>query len=101
MPFPALVPPRLPGAQMPLPALASAGTLGSAGVPINGIDQEQMAVHVTQQQALEYEQSKMNSGNIEPEVVELAHHFCLSERHARLLNEQLKKRNNTYEDDIA
>merc|ERR1740121_1064768 len=60
-----------------------------------------LAVQITQQQALEYEQSKMNSGNIEPEVVELAHHFCLSERHARLLNEQLKKRNNTYEDDIA
>merc|ERR1740121_3565767 len=60
-----------------------------------------LAVQITQQQALEYEQSKMNSGNIEPEVVELAHHFCLSERHSRLLDEQLKKRNNTYEDDIA
>jgi len=100
-----LPPARLPGAPMPLPAL------GSAGMPMNGMQDAQrtmslyqepdLAVQITQQQALEYEQSKMNSGNIEPEVVELAHHFCLSERHARLLNEQLKKRNNTYEDDIA
>merc|ERR1740121_3293844 len=59
-----------------------------------------LAVQITQQQALEYEQSKMNSGNIEPEVVELAHHFNLTDRHARMLNEQLKKRNNTYEEDI-
>merc|ERR1719356_1150537 len=58
------------------------------------------AVNITQQQALEYEQEKANSMNMEPEVVELAHHFNLTDRHARMLNEQLKKRNNTYEEDI-
>merc|ERR1719492_81799 len=60
-----------------------------------------LAIDFTQQQALEYEQEKLNSVKIEPEVTELAHHFSLSDRHARLLDEQLKKRNNTYEDDIA
>merc|ERR1719356_1177104 len=59
------------------------------------------AVNITQQQALEYEQEKANSMNMEPEVIELAHHFNLTDRHARMLDEQLKKRNNTYEDDIA
>merc|ERR1712187_523463 len=44
---------------------------------------------------------KANSMNIGPEVTELAHHFNLTERHSRMLNEQLKKRNNTYDDDIA
>lgn len=60
-----------------------------------------LAVNITQQQALEYEQEKANSMNMEAEVIELAHHFNLTDRHARMLDEQLKKRNNTYEDDIA
>merc|ERR1719161_500937 len=59
------------------------------------------AQNITQQRALEYEQEKNNSMVIEPEVVELAHHFQLTDRHARMLDEQLKKRNDTYEDDIA
>merc|ERR1719510_1190891 len=60
-----------------------------------------MGANVTLQQAMEYDQQKANSATMEPEVVELAHHFSLTDRHARLLNEQLKKRNNTYEEDIA
>merc|ERR1719510_1847635 len=60
-----------------------------------------MGVNVTQQRAMEYEQEKANSSSMEPEVIELAHHFNLTDRHARMLDEQLKKRNNTYEDDIA
>merc|ERR1719361_1247503 len=60
-----------------------------------------IAVNVTQQQAIEYDQAKANSTSLEPEVIELAHHFNLTDRHARMLDEQLKKRNNTYEDDIA
>jgi len=60
-----------------------------------------MGVNVTQQRALEYEQEKSNSFVLEPEVVELAHHFQLTDRHARMIDEQLKKRNDTYEDDIA
>merc|ERR1719271_1782703 len=60
-----------------------------------------VAIQVTEQRALEYEQEKANSMLVEPEVVELAHHFQLTDRHARMLDEQLKKRNDTYEDDIA
>merc|ERR1719161_2495154 len=56
---------------------------------------------VTLQRAMDYDQEKSNSLAIEPEVVELAHHFQLTDRHARMLDEQLKKRNDTYEDDIA
>merc|ERR1719456_2198876 len=59
------------------------------------------AMNITQQRAVEYEQEKANSMLVEPEVVELAHHFQLTDRHARMLDEQLKKRNDTYEDDIA
>lgn len=62
---------------------------------------EQMAINITQQRATEYEMEKSSSTVIEPEVVELAHHFQLTDRHARMLDEQLKKRNDTYEDDIA
>merc|ERR1719162_1955025 len=58
-------------------------------------------MNVTQQRAVEYEMEKSSSTVIEPEVVELAHHFQLTDRHARMLDEQLKKRNDTYEDDIA
>merc|ERR1719456_1369135 len=61
----------------------------------------ELALNYTQQQALEYEQQKANSTQMEPEVVELAHHFNLTDRHARMLDEQLKKRNDTYEEDIA
>lgn len=63
--------------------------------------QPELALNLTQQQALEYDQAKMNSKDMEPEVTELAHFFNLGERHARMLNEQLKARNNTYEEDIA
>merc|ERR1740117_194194 len=60
-----------------------------------------MAVNITQQRAVEYEQEKKSSMVVEPEVIELAHHFQVTDRHARMLDEQLKKRNDTYEEDIA
>merc|ERR1740123_2755695 len=59
------------------------------------------AVNITQQQAMQYEEEKSKSTKLEPEVIELAHHFNLTDRHARLLDEQLKKRNNTFDDDVA
>ncbi|CAE8643003.1 unnamed protein product [Polarella glacialis] len=55
----------------------------------------------TQQQAMEYDQSKACSTALEPEVVELVHYFKIGDRHARMLNEQLKKRNNSFEEDLA
>lgn len=57
--------------------------------------------NLIQQQAMEYEQTKAASTVLEPEVVELVHYFKIGDRHARMLNEQLKRRNNTYEEDIA
>merc|ERR1719446_844945 len=60
-----------------------------------------MGANITLQRAMEYEQEKANSSTMEPEVIELSHHFNLTDRHARMLDEQLKKRNNSYEDDIA
>ncbi|CAE7229071.1 unnamed protein product [Symbiodinium natans] len=58
-------------------------------------------VSLTQQQAMEYEEIKARDTALEPEVIELVHYFKISDRHARMLNEQLKRRNNTYEEDIA
>merc|ERR1719237_279040 len=60
-----------------------------------------MGANITLQRALEYEEEKSKSTKLEPEVIELAHHFNLTDRHARLLDEQLKKRNNTFDDDVA
>lgn len=56
---------------------------------------------MTQQQALEYDHAKAISASLEPEVVELVTFFKLSDRLAKMLNDQLKQRNNTYDDDIA
>ncbi|OLQ05047.1 hypothetical protein AK812_SmicGene11780 [Symbiodinium microadriaticum] len=96
--------PPVPGAP-PMPGLAP----GFAGVrpppiplppgmmpPLLG-----QPVSLTQQQAMEYEETKARDTALEPEVIELVHYFKISDRHARMLNEQLKRRNNTYEEDIA
>lgn len=80
---PGMRPPVVPGMVPPLP-------------PIPG-----QAVNLTQQQAMEYEETKARDTALEPEVIELVHYFKISDRHARMLNEQLKRRNNTYEEDIA
>jgi len=61
----------------------------------------ELATNITQQQAIQYEEEKSRNTKLEPEVMELAHHFNLTDRHARLLDEQLKKRNNTFDDDVA
>eukprot|EP00913_Durusdinium_trenchii_P010689 g10029.t1 len=76
-------PPVVPGMVPPVPPLP--------GQPVN----------LTQQQAMEYEETKARDTALEPEVIELVHYFKISDRHARMLNEQLKRRNNTYEEDIA
>eukprot|EP00927_Polykrikos_kofoidii_P019184 TRINITY_DN18941_c0_g1_i1.p1 TRINITY_DN18941_c0_g1~~TRINITY_DN18941_c0_g1_i1.p1 ORF type:complete len:474 (+),score=86.51 TRINITY_DN18941_c0_g1_i1:169-1422(+) len=93
--------PTLPPFGAPIPPLPRPGGIENITRMMALYENPEMAVNITQQQALEYEQAKANSMNVEPEVLELAHHFNLSDRHARLLDEQLKKRNNTYEDDIA
>merc|ERR1719387_1958641 len=50
--------------------------------------------------AAEYDMQKHGAG-LEPEVMELASHFGLSDKHTRMLDEQLKKRNDTFDDDVA
>lgn len=60
-----------------------------------------LAITVMQQQALAYDLEKQNSMKMEPEVIEFAAHFDLSDRHAKALNEVLKHRNNTYDDDLG
>jgi len=109
-PGPMLVPP--PGPLLPPPGPLLPPPPRLPGMPPPGVHYQDwqrmmmlynpdMAVNITQQQALEYEQEKANSTSMEPEVIELAHHFNLTDRHARMLDEQLKKRNNTFDDDIA
>merc|ERR1719343_1192949 len=50
---------------------------------------------------MQYEREKATSHQMEPDVIEFACHFDLSERHSKSLNEQLKTRNNTYDEDLA
>lgn len=111
----AALPPTAMQALAPSPVLGCGAVPGLPPPPLTGglhalqewqrmvtlYQNPELAINFTQQQALEYEQEKSKSTKVEPEVVELAHHFNLTDRHARLLDEQLKKRNNTYEDDIA
>lgn len=63
--------------------------------------QKLQALARTKLQADAYDVTQAQSAHIQPEVQELAHHFQLTEGHARMLNEQLKRRNNTYDEDIA
>lgn len=79
---------------LPQPGAVPAVTLPLPGAPLR-------PPSLIQQQAMEYEQTKAASTTLEPEVVELVHYFKIGDRHARMLNDQLKKRNNTYEEDIA
>jgi len=97
------MPPGMPGGGMPpgLPPGVAPPSFQDMQRMMTLYQNPDMGANVTLQRALEYEQEKANSANMEPEVIELAHHFNLTDRHTRLLDEQLKKRNNTYEDDIA
>lgn len=89
--------PGLPGppAIQPPPGQGAPGLLQMLGM------QTQAQSNFTQQQAVAFENAKQASTALEPEVVELVHYFKISDRHARMLNEQLKRRNNTYDEDVA
>lgn len=105
MAFPFLPPPQ-PGFPMPPPGIPGLpppppGAALDWQRTMQIYQNPDVAMNITQMRAAEYEQEKSNSVQMEPEVVELAHHFQLTDRHARMLDEQLKKRNDTYEDDIA
>eukprot|EP00931_Biecheleriopsis_adriatica_P073577 TRINITY_DN47838_c0_g1_i1.p1 TRINITY_DN47838_c0_g1~~TRINITY_DN47838_c0_g1_i1.p1 ORF type:complete len:481 (+),score=92.71 TRINITY_DN47838_c0_g1_i1:54-1445(+) len=97
--------PAAPGAMPPLPGLPPG--FGARPPLIPGMPPGMMPplpgqpLSLTQQQAMEYEATKARDTALEPEVIELVHYFKISDRHAKMLNEQLKRRNNTYEEDIA
>eukprot|EP00419_Tripos_fusus_P058555 CAMPEP_0172911824 /NCGR_PEP_ID=MMETSP1075-20121228/187312_1 /TAXON_ID=2916 /ORGANISM="Ceratium fusus, Strain PA161109" /LENGTH=359 /DNA_ID=CAMNT_0013770209 /DNA_START=123 /DNA_END=1200 /DNA_ORIENTATION=+ len=55
---------------------------------------------LTQQQAMLYDKQKAAERKMEPDVIEFQAQYSLQERHAWSLNEQLKERNNTYDDDL-
>jgi hypothetical protein len=99
------LPPPQPGFPLPPPGLPGLppppGAAGDWQRTMQIYQNPDIAMNITQMRAAEYEQEKANSVQMEPEVVEIAHHFQLTDRHARMLDEQLKKRNDTYEDDIA
>lgn len=88
-------PPGVPG--MPV---------GPEGVQqMQALIQQHMMAHpelvsqFTQQAAVEYEQAMANT--VHPEVLELSHHFNLDDRAARALDQQMKRRKTTFEDDLA
>ncbi|CAE7716288.1 unnamed protein product, partial [Symbiodinium sp. CCMP2456] len=101
------LPPCLGGAKMPPPAPG----LGLGGLPVlpgmapppampppGSLDTEALAQLRFQQVASEYEQIK--SAGIDPQVAELAEYHGLDERVTRLLDEEMKKRKDTFESDM-
>ncbi|CAK9097341.1 unnamed protein product [Durusdinium trenchii] len=86
LPLPGLGAPALP--KLPLPGMPPPGSL----------DSESLAQMRFQQVATEYEQIK--SAGIDPQVSELAEHHGLDERATRALDEEMKKRKNTFESDM-
>mmetsp|Transcript_100465 Transcript_100465/g.178251 ORF Transcript_100465/g.178251 Transcript_100465/m.178251 type:complete len:469 (+) Transcript_100465:177-1583(+) len=84
-----------PKAPPPTPAVGGPPTFQDMAAMYQGAQ-----LNMTQQQALLYDQQKAMSRTLEPEVVEFQAKFGLQDRHAWMLNEQLKARNNTYDDDI-
>jgi len=58
----------------------------------------ELAAHFTRQAADQYDQ--VAATGMDPEIMELSHHFNLDERAARALDQQMKRRKDTYEDDL-
>lgn len=87
-----------PGVPTPpnLPKLP--GMPGFPGMPPGGINTEALAQMRFQQVAVEYEQQK--SSAIDPQVMELAEHHALDDRATRALDEEMKKRKETFESDM-
>merc|ERR1740130_1615364 len=54
----------------------------------------------TQQQALQYDKEKFTNTGMDAEVKDLQEKYQLQDRHALLLNDNLKLRNNTFEEDL-
>ncbi|CAE7595753.1 unnamed protein product [Symbiodinium natans] len=99
------LPPCLGGAKMPpapglglgLPVLPGMAP-PPAMPPPGSLDTEALAQLRFQQVASEYEQIK--SAGIDPQVAELAEYHGLDERVTRLLDEEMKRRKDTFESDM-
>merc|ERR1719401_1561757 len=59
----------------------------------------ELASHFTRQAAEQYDQ--IVAGGLDPEVQELSHHFNLDDRAVRALDQQMKKRKATFEEDMS
>lgn len=86
------LPPGLPGHPPGMPKLP-----GMPPAP-GSLDSEALAQMRFQQVATEYEQIK--SAGIDPQVAELAEYHSLDERATRALDEEMKKRRETFESDL-
>eukprot|EP00413_Alexandrium_margalefii_P014837 CAMPEP_0204543496 /NCGR_PEP_ID=MMETSP0661-20131031/19804_1 /ASSEMBLY_ACC=CAM_ASM_000606 /TAXON_ID=109239 /ORGANISM="Alexandrium margalefi, Strain AMGDE01CS-322" /LENGTH=230 /DNA_ID=CAMNT_0051550219 /DNA_START=9 /DNA_END=698 /DNA_ORIENTATION=+ len=58
----------------------------------------ELAAVFTRQAADQYDQ--VAATGMDPEITELAHHFNLDERAARALDQQMKRRKDTYDEDL-
>merc|ERR1719510_1428755 len=81
--------PRMPGM---LPVPSKAGMPGMAGAPL---DSEAIAQMRFQQAAAEYDQTK--TAGIAPEIAELSEYHGLDERATRALDEEMKKRRDSFD----
>jgi len=84
--------PRMPG-MPPMPGMPSMPSM--PGAPM---DSEALAQMRFQQAAAEYEQTK--HAGIAPEIAELSEYHGLDERATRALDEEMKKRTDTFEADM-
>lgn len=95
-----------PGLTMPEPKPVPKGTSPAppamAFTPqmMNMMPMFPMPLSVTQQQALQYEHEKLKDVSLDPEIMEFQCQYGLQDRHVRVLNEQLKHRNSSYDDDL-
>lgn len=95
-----VVPPPVPHPVPPPPPPGLDASQMQAMLSYQQLMQQQslLALQYTLQAAQAYDHSIAHT--IEPEVTELAHHFKLDERITRDLDQQLKKRSATFDDDI-
>lgn len=93
----------MPPAMLPPPAGTppplAAGPGGKGGLPLTADQQQaQMVANMTRHAAELYEQAK--HAGIDPQVAELAEHFGIDDRACRALDQEMKKRAATFEEDM-
>jgi len=61
--------------------------------------QQNMVAQFTRQAAEQYDQAKQS--NVDPEITEMAHYFGLDDRAVKLLDQQMRNRRDTFEQDMS